>query len=157
MKTNLSSRRDFLKNTTTLAASAVAFPTLISASALGRAGSVAPSNRIVIGCIGLGPQGQGDMGGFLNQKDAQVVAVCDVKTEQLEQACGTVNQRYQNKDCAKFGDFRELVARKDIDACLIATPDHWHVLVALAAAHAGKDIYLEKPMGLSLSEDWALR
>ena len=97
------------------------------------------------------------MGGFLNQKDAQVVAVCDVKTDQLELARRAANARYQNQDCATFGDFRELVSRKDIDACLIATPDHWHVLVALAAVGAGKDVYLEKPMGLSMEEDWALR
>jgi predicted dehydrogenase len=157
MKTKFSTRRDFLRNTTKLAVSAAALPSIIPASVLGRVGTVAPSNRIVVGCIGLGPQGQGDMGGFLNQKDAQVVAVCDVKTDQLEQACNAVNQCYQNKDCAKYGDFRQLVARKDIDAFLIATPDHWHVLLALAAVRAGKDVYLEKPMGLSLSEDWALR
>ena len=97
------------------------------------------------------------MGNFLNQKDAQVVAVCDVMNSHLEQACNAVNQRYQNKDCATYGDFRELLARKDIDACLIATPDHWHVLTALAAVRAGKDVYLEKPMGLNLTEDWTLR
>jgi predicted dehydrogenase len=118
---------------------------------------VAPSNRIVVGCIGVGPQGQGDMSNFLNQKDAQVVAVCDVKAEQLEQARGAVNGHYENKDCATYRDFRELIGRKDIDACLIATPDHWHVLVALAAVRGGKDIYVEKPLGLSLTEDWTLR
>ena len=68
-----------------------------------------------------------------------------------------MNARYKSNDCKTYGDFRELVERKDIDACLIATPDHWHVLVALAAIRSGKDIYLEKPMGLSLAEDWALR
>jgi predicted dehydrogenase len=97
------------------------------------------------------------MGNFLNQKDAQVVAVCDVKGDQLEQARNQVNQRYQNSDCATYKDFRELVARKDIDAVLTATPDHWHVLVALAAVRAGKDVYLEKPLSLRLEEDWALR
>jgi predicted dehydrogenase len=157
MKNLPSTRRQFLKQTTGLALCAVGIPSIVPASALGRAGTVAPSNRIVVGCIGVGPQGQGDMSGFLNQKDAQVVAVCDVKTEQLELARNAVNKRYQNNDCATYGDFRELVARKDIDACLIATPDHWHVLVAQAAARNGKDVYVEKPMGLSLGEDWALR
>jgi predicted dehydrogenase len=152
-----SSRRQFLRQSARLALAAGTFPALLPASALGRAGTVAPGNRIVVGCIGQGPQGQGDMGNFLNKKDAQVVAVCDVKTEQLEQARGAVNRHYQNNDCATTGDFRELIARKDIDAFLIATPDHWHVLVALAAVRAGKDIYVEKPMGLSLSEDWTLR
>jgi predicted dehydrogenase len=157
MKPSFSSRRQFLKQTTAVALSAAAAPTFIPASALGRSGEVAPSNRIVVGCIGLGPQGQGDMGGFLSQKDARVVAVCDLKSEQLEQARQLVNRQYQNDDCRAYGDFRELVVRKDIDAFLIATPDHWHVLVALAAVRAGKDVYLEKPMGLSLAEDWALR
>ncbi len=157
MKTSYCSRRQFLQHTTGLTISAAAFPTLISASALGRSGAVAASNRIVVGCIGTGPQGRNDLGGFLNQKDAQVVAVCDVKTDQLELARQAVNRRYQNQDCATYGDFRDVVSREDIDAFLIATPDHWHVLVALAAVRAGKDVYLEKPMGLSLEEDWALR
>src|ERR1035437_7327472 len=102
MNNNYSTRRQFLKQTTGLALSAVAFPFIIPASALGKSGSVAPGNRIVVGCIGVGPQGQGDMGNFLNQKDAQVVAVCDVKTDHLEQARNRVNQHYQNKDCATY-------------------------------------------------------
>jgi len=110
-----------------------------------------------MGCIGVGPQGRGDMSNFLHLPDTQVVAVCDVKTGQLELAQTTVNKAYQNHDCATYGDFRELVARKDIDAFLIATPDHWHVPIALAAVRAGKDVYVEKPLGLTLAEDWALR
>lgn len=157
MKSNLFTRRQFLGTTGTVTLGAAALPAIVPASALGRGGSVAPSERITVGCIGQGPQGQGDMGGFLNQKDAQVVAVCDVKAEQLEQAKSAVNRRYGNQDCATYTDFRQLVARKDIDACLIATPDHWHVLAGIAAVSNGKDIYLEKPMGLSLGEDWALR
>jgi len=107
--------------------------------------------------IGCGPQGTGDMGGFLGQKDCQVVAVCDVKTSQLDQAKNAVNGAYQNQDCKTYHDFREVVARQDIDACLIATPDHWHVLVAMAAANAGKDVYVEKPLGITLGESIALR
>ena len=141
MNDSCSTRRQFLKQTTGLALSAAAFPAIIPASALGKSGSVAPGSRIVVGCIGVGPQGLGDMGNFLNQKDAQVVAVCDVMQAHLEQARDRVNQHYQNKDCATYGDFREVVARKDIDAFLIATPDHWHVLTALAAVRAGKDVY----------------
>ncbi|HOX56305.1 MAG TPA: Gfo/Idh/MocA family oxidoreductase [Candidatus Paceibacterota bacterium] len=157
MQTNSSTRRQFLKQTTTLAFSAAALPVLAPASALGRAGKVAPGGRITVGCIGVGPQGQGDMTNFLNQKDAQVVAVCDVFQTHLNQARDRVNQHYQNNNCATYGDFRELLARKDVDAVLIATPDHWHVLNALAAVRAGKDVYLEKPLGLNLTEDWALR
>jgi predicted dehydrogenase len=97
------------------------------------------------------------MGGFLGQANAQVVAVCDVKKDQLELARNAVNQRYGNADCKTYHDFREVLARKDIDAVLIATPDHWHCHVATAAARAGKDMYLEKPMGLSLAEDQILR
>jgi predicted dehydrogenase len=97
------------------------------------------------------------MSNFLNQKDARVIALCDVFPAHLHQARDRVNQHYQNQDCATHHDFRELVARNDLDAVLIATPDHWHVLAALAAVRAGKDVYLEKPMGLNLTEDWALR
>ena len=156
MKTRIN-RRSFLRTNITLAFAASAFPSIIPASALGRAGKVAPGNRIAVGCIGTGPQGRGVMNGFLSQPDAQVVAVCDVKLDQLELARGDVNKRYENSDCATYGDFRDLLARKDIDAVLIATPDHWHVPVAVTAARAGKDMYLEKPMGLSLAEDQMLR
>jgi predicted dehydrogenase len=156
MKANFS-RRDFLKHTATLALSASALPAIVPASALGKEGKAAPSNRVVVGCIGTGDRCQQVMHGFLPLKDVQIVAVCDVKTEQLNQARDLVNGQYQNRDCATHKDFRELVARKDIDACLIASPDHWHVLHALAAVRSGKDVYLEKPMGLSLGEDWALR
>lgn len=97
------------------------------------------------------------MGNFLAQTGVQVVAVCDVKKDQLELARKQVNDRYQNRDCAIYQDFRALLARADVDAVLIATPDHWHVPVAIKAAQAGKDIYLEKPMGLSLAEDQRLR
>jgi hypothetical protein len=110
-----------------------------------------------VGVIGCGPQGLGDLSNFLNEKDCRVVAVCDVKNDQLEQARNTVNKRYQNEDCRAYHDFRELVARTDIDACLIATPDHWHVLAALAAVTSGKDVYLEKPLAVSLEEGQALR
>jgi predicted dehydrogenase len=156
MKTKIT-RRSFLRTNLTVALAAGAFPTIIPASALGREGKVAPGSRIVVGCIGNGPQGRGVMNGFLAQADAQVVAACDVKLDQLELARAAVNTRYANSDCKTYADFRELLARKDIDAVLIATPDHWHVHVAAAAARAGKDIYLEKPMGLSLAEDQLLR
>ena len=154
----LLTRRDFLR-TSTVGAAAVAagLPTIIPSSALGADGAVAPSNRLAVGGIGLGPQGMGVMSNFLGQKDCQVVAVCDLKEDQLGAARKQVNDRYQNQDCKTYGDFRELVARPDIDACLIATPDHWHILTALAAVNAGKDIYLEKPLALTLAEGLALR
>lgn len=157
MKTRLT-RRDFIRTNLTAVLAAAAVPSIIPASALGRNGAVSPSNRIAVGCIGVGPQGRGVMGGFLGQSDARIIAVCDVAQRNLDAALQQVNQKYQDKGCAPyFGDYRELLNRKDIDAVLIATPDHWHVPVALAAARAGKDIYLEKPMGLSVEEDQLLR
>ena len=97
------------------------------------------------------------MRNFLNQDIAQVVAVCDVKANMREAARKGVDNHYGNTGCAEYHDFRELLARDDIDAVMIATTDHWHVLNAMAAARAGKDVYLEKPMGLSIAEDQALR
>ncbi len=151
------SRRQFIRRTAASALVLGAFPTIIPSSALGRDGAVAPSQRITVAAIGTGPQGRGDMGGFLGNKGAQVLAVCDVKKDQLELARKQVNDRYQNQDCRTYGDFQEVLARKDIDAVLVATPDHWHVPISIAAANAGKDIYLEKPMGLTLAEDQLLR
>ncbi len=150
-------RRQFLRKAAGTAAGAIAFPYIVPSSALGKAGSVAPGNRVIVGCIGVGSQGSGVMQNFLNQDIAQVVAVCDVKTTRRQAAMKRVDGHYGNTGCAEYHDFRELLARDDIDAVMIASTDHWHVLHALAAARAGKDVYMEKPMGLSLAEDQALR
>jgi len=150
-------RRLFIQQSAAAAVAAATFPALVPASARGANGVVAPSNRIQVGAIGVGPQGRGVMGGFLAQSDVRVVALCDVLKPNLDQALKQVNGHYQNVACQTHTDFRELLARKDIDAVLIATPDHWHVPVALAAAKARKDLYLEKPMGLSIEEDQLLR
>lgn len=143
------SRRRFLKT-----AAALTVPTLVPASV--RAAQ-APSQRIQVGCIGLGPQGRGVMGQFLNQRDCRVVALCDVSGRHLAEAVRQVQAAYGNGPVPTHADFRELLARPDVDAVLIATPDHWHVPIALAAVRAGKDLYLEKPMGLSVVEDQRLR
>jgi predicted dehydrogenase len=153
MKRRLSRRR-FLQSNLAAALAAPAFPLIVPSRVLGAG---APGNRVTVGCIGTGPQGRADLGGFLSQPDARVVAVCDVKKDQLNLARKQVNDHYRNQDCAAYADFREVLARRDVDAVLIATPDHWHVYIALAAAKAGKDIYLEKPMGLRLAEDQRLR
>ena len=150
-------RRDFVRNAAAATVAATVFPAIIPGSALGKNGAVAPSNRVVLAVIGCGPQGRGDMGNFLAQKDCQVTGVCDVKRDQLELARAAVNARYTNADCRSWHDFRELVARPDIDAVLVATPDHWHVLTALAAVQAGKDVYVEKPLAVSLEEGQVLR
>jgi predicted dehydrogenase len=151
MRNKAINRRRFLKRAAGTAAGAMSFPYIVSSSAFGA------SEKITVGCVGVGPQGSGDMGNFLRQKDARVVAVCDVKDPVLKDAQKRVNEHYQGTGCAAYKDFRELMARDDIDVVLAATPDHWHVLIALAAVRAGKDVYLEKPMGLSLAQDQALR
>jgi predicted dehydrogenase len=151
MRNKVINRRRFLKRAAGTAAGAMSFPYIVSSSALGA------SEKITVGCVGVGPQGSGVMGNFLRQKDARVVAVCDVKDPVLKAAQEQVNGHYQGTGCVAYKDFREVMARDDIDVVLAATPDHWHVLVALAAVKSGKDVYLEKPMGLNLAQDQALR
>ena len=150
------SRRRFLRQSASGALAGLAFPTLIS-SAARAAGAAAPSNQISVGLIGAGPRGLGVMQSFLVESDARVVAVCDVKPEQLQRARELVNKHYQNQDCATYTDFRALLIRRDIDAVIIATPDHWHVLIGIAAVRFGKDVYVEKPLGLTVAENQAMR
>ena len=119
-------------------------------------GADAPSNKITVGCIGVGWQGGGNLGAFLGQDSCRVVAICDVDEHHLKDAINQVNGRYGNHDCKGYKDFRELLARKDIDAVCISTPDHWHAIIAIEAAHAGKDIYCEKPLSHTLSEGIAM-
>ncbi len=127
----------------------MAGPTIIPSSVLGAA---APSNRITIGCIGLGSQGDWNMQGFISNPQAEVVAVCDVDVNHLERA-----QRRAGLDSkSACKDYRELLAREDIDAVVVSTPDHWHVPISIAAAIAGKDIYCEKPLTLTIAEGRAL-
>ena len=146
MKTIIT-RRQFLR--TTAAASALGALQFIPARALGRAGLVAPSKRVALGVIGLGIQGTNDMVAFLGNSEVQVVAVCDVNEEQRAKGKKVVDTFYSNSDCATHQDFRELIARPDIDAVQITTPDHWHPLIAIEAARHGKHMYQEKPMGWS--------
>ncbi len=148
-------RRDFLK-TSTLTAASVAVPMIIPASVRG---ATAPSNRITFGFIGVGRMGGGDLGEILGAREAQVVAVCDLDANRVAAAQARVDARYAAerssgayKGCTAHGDYRELVARDDIDAVSIATPDHWHALPVVAAARAGKDIFLQKPMSLTIAE-----
>jgi predicted dehydrogenase len=157
MGTNHLNRRQFLKRTAGAAGAAVAFPYIVPSSALGKDGAVAPSNRITVGCLGVGNQGTGDMWRMMGVRDVQVVAVCDPYKSKREAAQKMVNDRYQQQGCAVYNDFRELVARKDIDVVQVATNDHWHVACALAAVRSGKDVYVEKPMGLTIGEDKVLR
>ncbi len=140
------SRRDFLKRSAALAAA----PYFVASTSLGGNGRVAPSDRITMGCIGLGNQGRGDLRGFLRRNDTQIVAVCDVAAGSRNRAKADVDKVYQNKDCTAFTDFRKLLAREDIDAVMIATPHHWHAAMTVEACKHGKDVYCEKPLALTI-------
>ena len=146
------SRRTFLKTS----AAVVALPYFVPASALGKDGRPAPSNRIVMASIGIGSQGSGDLGNFLGRDDVQHVAVCDVKSDVREQKKRQVDQHNGNTDCIAYNDFRELLARTDIDAVNIATPDHWHAIITIEACKNGKDVYCQKPESLTVREGRAM-
>lgn len=149
-------RRDFLKSLPVAAAGLTGFPDIVPASALGKGGRTAPSNRIVMAGIGYGMMGIPNMKSFLSKDEVQWVAVCDVDEEHLEQARSMVNEKYGNKSCAVYRDFREICLRRDIDAVSIAVPDHWHAVMSIDCARAGFDIYGEKPLTHSLREGRAL-
>jgi predicted dehydrogenase len=157
MKGQELSRRCFLKQAAGVSVAALGFPYVVASSALGKAGSVAPSNRIVMGCIGVGSQGTGNMRGFLGKSEARVVAVCDVIESRRQKAKDIVDRRYGDKGCTAYNDFRDVLAREDIDAVVIVTQDHWHAVIAVAAAKAGKDMYCEKPLGVAVVEGQAIR
>jgi myo-inositol 2-dehydrogenase/D-chiro-inositol 1-dehydrogenase len=153
-------RREFVK--TSVAATTVGFaaPYIVPSSVFG---ADAPSGRINVGCIGVGRMGLGDITDIHGFKDIQIVAVCDVDSKRAAYAKQFVEDKYAAqsqsgtyKGCTSYGDYRQLLERKDIDAVMICTPDHWHVLPAIAAAKAGKDIFLQKPLSLTIEEGRAL-
>ena len=145
-------RRRFLTRGA-MAAGAVALPCYIPATALGRNGAVAPSERIVMGGIGIGGRGSYDLNAMLNEPDVQWVAVCEVLKSRREAAKNTVDRKYGTKDCAAYADLRQFLAeRKDVDAVLIATGDRWHALASVMAMRAGKDVYCEKPACLTMAQ-----
>jgi predicted dehydrogenase len=155
----VSSRRSFLKGITAAAAGAVAAPYVLPSSALGLDGAAAPSNRVAYGYVGCGNHGAGwNFDQVFRASDAQIIAVCDVDENHLNDAKAKVEAHYANtlgkdyKGCTTYGDFRELINRKDLDAVGIATPDHWHVIPAIMAAKAGKDVICEKPLTLTVAE-----
>jgi len=156
-KTKLINRRNFLKRAGLATCTGLAFPHVVPSSVFGKGGVVPPSERITLGAIGIGAQGRSDLKGFLQLPDVQVVAVCDVKRPARELAQRWVNERYEGSVCDAYHDFHELLAREDIDAVSIVTPVHWHSIMALAATRAGKDIFMEKPVALSLQEGKLLR
>ena len=149
-------RRQFLKRAAAVSG-AVAVPFIIPASALGRGGAVAPSERIVLGGIGIGRRGTHDLQWVIGEADVQFVASCDVWKERREAVKKTVDEKYGNKDCVLYRDIREfLAARTDIDALLITTGDRWHALASVMAMRAGKDVYSEKPSSMTIAEGQAV-
>jgi len=150
-------RREFMKGTLGGAAGVLGFPTIIPASALGAGGATPPSDRITMGSIGVGAMGTGDMRAFLQNEDVRVVAVCDVRQGARQRAKGLVDAHNGDKNCAMHNDFRELLARSDIDAVSIAPGERWHALVSMEAARRGKHIHCQKPLALSIAEAKALR
>ncbi len=149
------SRRAFLSRTSAIAGAAISFPTIVPSSVFGRS-AVAPSNRIVMGAIGTGSMGTGDLNGFLGSRDVQFVAVCDVDTHNRDRAKSIVDRKYDSKDCGAYLDFRELIGRGDLDAIMTACPDHWHAVPAIAAAEAGLDVHGQKPFARTIREGRAM-
>lgn len=141
-------RRQFLQRT----AAGLALPLLVPGSVLGRNGAVAPSNRLVFGGIGMGHRARHILPNFLSFKAIHFAAVSDARRDRLQSAKEMVDAHYRNSDCAMHDDFRALLARPDIDAVLIATGNRWHAMASMFAAHAGKDIYCEKPISLTIQE-----
>lgn len=144
-----SSRRQFLAT----GAAALGFPTIVPSSIFGQN---APSNRITLGVVGWGMQGPGNTNAFLAEPDCQVVAACDLDKNHLDQALAKINGHYKNTDCKPYHDYRELMARKDIDAVMLAVPDNWHALVSTEALRNGKDVYGEKPLARTVTEQQAI-
>lgn len=158
MRTNATTnRREFLERSAGIASAALAVPYAVPGSALGKDGETAPSERITLGSIGVGSMGRGDMKGLMQADGVQILAVCDTFQDRREKAKGMADEHNGNGDCKMYGDFREVLARDDIDAVSITTQDHWHALIAVAAAQAGKDMYCQKPLGMTMEECQAIR
>ena len=148
----MNTRRSFLKQTSA-AAAAFGFPTIIPAKVLG---ADAPSNKITMASFGWGMQGPSNTAKFANEPDCKVLAVCDIDKKHLEAGVNVVNKHYKNTDCKGYHDYQEVLARKDIDAVMLALPDNWHALVATEAARQGKDIWGEKPLARTNAEQQAI-
>jgi predicted dehydrogenase len=141
-------RRHFIAS----AGAALALPVLVPGCAVGVGPRPRPSNRINLGVVGWGWQGPSNTDAFLASKDCQVVAACDLDPDHLQAAVKKINDHYKNSDCRAFHDYREMMALDEIDAVMLAIPDHWHELVALEAVRRGKDVYGEKPLARTIAE-----
>ncbi|MGD0092893.1 MAG: Gfo/Idh/MocA family oxidoreductase [Planctomycetota bacterium] len=145
-------RRQFLKRGLTAVGAGLAAPYIVPAAVLGKDGDVSPSERLVLDAIGIGPRGTHDLTCLLSEKDVQFVAICDVQRKRREAVKKLADSKYGNQDCAMYRDMFELLARPDIDCVLVATGDHWHALGSILSAKAGKDVYSEKPCGLTIAQ-----
>lgn len=143
------SRRRFIAQS----AAAIGFPTIVPASVFGQN---APSKKITMAVVGWGMMGPSNTSKFLGEADCQIVAACDIDKRALQKALDTVNGAYKNQDCKGYHDYREVMARKDIDTVMLAVPDNWHALTAIEAAKNGKDIYGEKPLARTIAEQQAI-
>ena len=157
MENNKTSRRLFLKQT----AFAAAMPTIISSTALGRGKTPPPSERVNIGFIGVGGRASSLLRETLQNDHAQVVAVSDCFESKRQKALKKISDAYTKQgriaNATGYADFREMLAREDIDGVVVATPDHWHVPISIYAIQAGKDVYVEKPLGVSVNYGFKLR
>lgn len=143
MKKIATTRRRFLGQG---AAAAIGLPLFFQSKAFGA------NDRINVGFIGTGKRGRYDLRQIMHFREIRVVAICDVVDEHLEEARVRVNDKYGNEDCKTYKDWRDVIARDDIDAIFIGTPDHWHAIISIAAMKAGKDVYCEKPETLTINE-----
>jgi len=149
---NKNTRRSFLRNSISLVAGTMILPHIIPSSAMGMNGVVPPSDRIIMGSIGVGSQGTSNMNTFLRYKQVQYVAVCDLDTGHLAQASDIVNKQYNNKDCRTHKDYRVFLEKEKLDAVCISVPDHWHSIAYVSAANKKINIYGEKPLARSIAE-----
>jgi predicted dehydrogenase len=151
-----SSRRDFIKSSIFTVSGIIIVPTIIPASALGKNGTVPPSDRIVMGGIGLGGMGTNDMRQFLSKKEVQYVAVCDIDKNHRTRAEALINEQYKTNNARSYSDFREFLEKEKLDAVNLALPDHWHSIIAVETARKGHDIYGQKPLARSIMEGRAI-
>ncbi len=146
-------RREFMKT----AGAIVAAPMIVPSSVLGqRTGAVAPSDQVVLAGIGIGGRGMASVNTVLSLKDIRFAAICDLKKTRRELVKRQVDERYGNTDCMMYAYHEEVLARPDIDAVIIATPEFWHAPLSVQAAHAGKDVFCEKPCSMTIQESRAL-
>jgi predicted dehydrogenase len=151
------SRRSFIKSVLITTAGVGGLFNFVKPDVLGRDGAVPPSEKIIIGGLGIGPRGMSDLQIFLHEPDVRFIAVADAQASRRNAVKSMVDNHYGDNKCEVYSDFRKLLERKDIDALLIATGDRWHALASILAAKAGKDMYCEKPCSMTIAESIELR